>query len=174
MEWRAVVGYEGFYEVSSTGRVRSLPRVVKHWTGVDVHRRGRMLKPALNNRYLKVNLCLDGAMRQRPIHLIMLEAFVGPRPPGRCSRHRDGDALNNRIGNLVYGSFQDNSDDRVKHGRAPRGEDHALAKLTDAKVRRIRKMLTTHTGSHVAREFNMSTQQISNIKLGKSWAHVEG
>lgn len=173
MEWRAVVGYEGLYEVSSTGRVRSLPRVVKHWTGVDVHRAGCVLKPALNNRYLKVNLCRDGAMRQRPIHLIMLEAFVGPRPQSQCARHKDGDALNNRIGNLTYGTFQDNSDDRVKHGRAPRGEGHAMSKLTDAKVRRIRKLLATQTNRAIAEEFGMSNQQISNIRTGKSWAHVK-
>jgi hypothetical protein len=131
------------------------------------------MKLVLNARYLKVSLGNGSGSRLRPVHILVAEAFIGPRPQGRQVRHLDGDAMNNRKGNIAYGFPQDNSDDRVKHGRAPKGEDHKSSKLTEAKVRRIRKMLETQTGTAVSLKFSMSTQQISNIKLRKSWAHVK-
>ncbi len=172
MEWRAIVGYEGLYEVSSTGRVRSLPRVVKHWTGVEMLRRGREMKLTPFKAYFRVTLSRDGAYKSCAVHTIVAAAFKGPRPQSLMTRHLDGNGQNNRAGNIVYGTAQENSTDRVNHGNAPRGEGHASAKLTEAKVRRIRKLLESRTGAAVAAMFGMSEQQISNLKLRKSWAHV--
>jgi hypothetical protein len=173
MEWRAVVGFEGLYEVSSTGRIRSLDRQVRHWTGSVRTVKGRELKPCRFKAYLRVTLSRDGMYQSHNVHKIVAAAFRGPRPLGYVTRHKDGDGTNNRWKNVTYGTPADNSADRMKHGNAPRGEGHALAKLTDAKVRRIRKLLLKFNSRQVAEMFDMSNQQISNIKLRKAWAHVE-
>lgn len=54
--------------------------------------------------------------RNRLVHQVVAEAFHGPRPAGMETRHRDGDVLNNRSDNLVYGTHGDNMDDAVRHG----------------------------------------------------------
>lgn len=113
--WLSVVGYEGYYEVSSQGRVRSVSR----WTKRGCHLEGRVLKPAAMKAYghLHVDLWADGAHETRLVHHLVMEAFVGPRPEGMETRHLDGDAANNRLGNLTYGTSSENSYDVVRHGR---------------------------------------------------------
>ena len=178
--WRSVLGYEGLYEVSSHGRVRSLDRHVANRHGTVSLRKGILKKQvrigrqsAPGGRYAAVNLCKDGVEKLIKVHVLVAEAFIGPRPAGKITRHLDGDNFNNHYKNLAWGTHQENSDDMKRHGTVLFGADHGSAKLTEAKVRRIKRMLRTHTNQAVAEKMGMSNQQISNIKLGKCWAHVE-
>lgn len=111
--WLPIAGYEGRYEVSDLGRVRSLDRVRSHgkrW-------RGRVLKPVPMPRgYLLVNLWFDNSQRMRLIHRLVLTAFDGPAPDGTEGRHLDGDPTNNTIDNLVWGTHSENQLDQVLHG----------------------------------------------------------
>ena len=171
-EWRSVVGYEGLYEVSSTGLVRSLDRYVPNKYGTKSLRRGQKLAQIRLNKYPAVGLCREGKQRLIKIHVLVGEAFIGPRPSGFVMRHLDGNCLNNRVENLQWGTQQENADDLCRHGRQVRGEQVPTAKLTPAKVRRIRRLLQTKTAQAVADAFGMSNQQISNIRLGKHWRHL--
>jgi hypothetical protein len=87
-EWRAVLGYEEFYEVSDTGRVRSFDRFVNHWRGGQRLVKGRELKSFFTSKsrerdYLRVGLYKrDRRLRVYGVHVLVLEAFVGPRPEG--------------------------------------------------------------------------------------------
>lgn len=112
-EWRAIPGYEGRYEASSLGRVRSLDRVRSNgrkW-------RGRTLKPVPMVRgYLSVNLWLDNSPRMHLVHRLVLAAFVGPAPEGAEGRHMDGDPSHNALGNLSWGTHSENQYDQVRHG----------------------------------------------------------
>lgn len=174
MRWLPVVGYEGLYEVSERGDVRSLPRIVPHWTGKTLcQRRGKTLTHCYLGLYAQVTLSRDGTYKAVKVHSIVAAAFIGPRPPGKVVRHLDGDSTNNHYRNIRYGTHQENSDDMVRHGTVLRGEHIPSAKLTEAKVRRIRRLLKTHTNVAVAKMYGMSNQMISNIKLGKAWVHVE-
>ena len=111
-EWRAVPGYEGFYEVSDGGSVRGLTRQVANRTV-----RGRNLKPIINRGgYARVALQGIGKPVYRSIHALVLEAFVGPRPEGAVTRHLDGDRLNNCVENLAWGTATENQYDTVSHG----------------------------------------------------------
>lgn len=112
-EWRPVIGWEGSYQVSNLGRVKSLAR--KHVP------RERMLRTTLNAQgYLKVMLAITGARgKNRVVHQLVAEAFIGPRPDGPEGaeiRHLDGDHFNNVPGNLRYGSHGENQADSVRHG----------------------------------------------------------
>lgn len=112
--WLPLRAFAG-YEVSSAGRVRSLRRQVLNKSGVVQTFSGRLLRAQPNgNGYLRVHLPGDQRVF---VHALVLDSFVGPRPDGAVIRHLDGDHLNNRVSNLMYGTVSENSLDTVRHGR---------------------------------------------------------
>lgn len=119
--WKPVVGFEGFYEVSSLGRVRSLDRVEKirnRWGDMDRVKRGKILKPGLRDRHLTVDLRAPGRIpRHYLVHRLVLEAFVGPAPKDRpLALHWNDVPTDNRRENLRWGSVADNAHDSVRNG----------------------------------------------------------
>jgi hypothetical protein len=111
-EWRPVVGWEGLYEVSDGGEARSLPRVIIRSDGRRQPLRGRVLKPAVDrDGYQRVHIGV-----KRGVHQLVVEAFIGPCPPGLEIRHLDGNPANNALSNLRYGTRSENGMDRVRHG----------------------------------------------------------
>lgn len=118
VQWRRVVGYEGsFYEVSSTGLVRSMDRTVDTRPGVPTHMKGRVIKPSITPQgYRRVQLCREGLKRYRFVHRLVADAFIGPRPRGLIVRHIDGNPGNNHADNLMYGTHSENVLDSVDHG----------------------------------------------------------
>lgn len=114
--WRPVSGYEGLYEVSDQGHVRSLDRRVRTRGGGTAPRRGKVLSAKRGSRgYPLVTLCRGGIKSSAHVHSLMMLAFRG-EPHGRLVRHLDGDQTNNVLTNLAYGSGSDNSHDSVAHG----------------------------------------------------------
>lgn len=110
-EWRDVVGFEGFYEVSSFGRVR---RIVG---GRGSRSFGRLKRLTVTEGgYHVTSLNAPGLQSTRFVHHMVLEAFADARPDGSECRHLNGNRLDNRVDNLAWGSAQDNADDRVAHG----------------------------------------------------------
>lgn len=118
-EWRAIVGWEGFYEVSSEGRVRSLARIVNRKSS-PMKIRPKLLKPVLKNgRHLSVQLrdTSQGRTRTEYVHHLVARAFL-PNPEGYpVVRHWDDDAFNNSVRNLRWGTSSDNAWDKVRNGR---------------------------------------------------------
>lgn len=129
-KWLPVVGYEGLYEVSDQGRVKSF----------KVKPNGHILKPtqAGFSGHYSVTLCRDGGRKEHYVHRLMMAAFTGPAPDGESVvRHLDDDVDNNVLSNLAYGSHSDNHLDRVRNGihvqarrtECPRG--HALVEANN-------------------------------------------
>lgn len=116
--WRAVTGFEGLYEVSDDGRVRSLDRVVPRRDGGTTRRPGKELRgsPNTTNGRIEVGLTRQGRRVSRYVHRLVLEAFVGPCPPDMEARHLDDDPLNNSLANLLWGTRSENVRDRVRNG----------------------------------------------------------
>ena len=168
--WKAVVGYDGLYEVSDLGRVRSLPRLTA--TGM---RGGKLLKPRLNTAgYLRVNLS-DGVTKHQPSNVHQLVALAFPAGDGPQVRHLDGNKLNNRADNLRYGTSKEDYQDRVKHGVRydTTGERNGQAKLTEIDVVAIKHGLQLGVKQVVlAPYFGVSFQTISEIHRGLSWQGV--
>lgn len=112
-EWRPVVGYEGRYEVSNFGSVRSLPRVDTKGRRV----RGRILAVSTHpSGHQRVKLSRDGDHRSTSLHRVVLIAFAGPPSPGHEVLHGDGNPANNHLSNLRWGTRSENILDRVRHG----------------------------------------------------------
>jgi hypothetical protein len=111
-EWHDVPDTNGRYQVSNLGNVRSFAG----------RSNGLVLKRnAYLPGYMYVNLHVGFKMKRRTIHELVALVFHGPRPEGKEVRHLDGDRLNCRADNLMYGTHSENMLDLVRH-RAERGE----------------------------------------------------
>jgi len=166
--WRPVVGFDG-YEVSNHGRVRSRLR----------RSAARLLKPKFDkNGYREVSLGDgQGGHKYRRVHRLVLEAFVGPCPPGMLCRHfPDRDPNNNRLDNLSWGTPLENRADMVVHGTQQAGHWHhrATAKLSEYQVWQIRNLLSEGALSqrNIAARFGVRQQAISKINRGLRWSHL--
>ena len=106
-----VSGYEGFYEASNLGRVRSTPRKAANGSV------GRILKPYQTpDVHLMVALSVNGKSKSFLVHRLIAITFIGPPPPGLEVCHQDGDGLNNVLDNLRWGTRSDNVRDAIRHG----------------------------------------------------------
>ena len=172
--WRPVAGYEGWYEVSSKGRVRSLDRIGKGQGSQARFYKGRILAQRKNQKgYLFVELWKN-AERSRPqVAHIVARAFIGERPEGLLVLHGPNGKLDNSVLNLSYGTHKENNLDRLRDGTMPLGETHFKAKLTEDDIRIIFALdfLGWHK-KNIAKLFNTTYQNIHVILIGNTWKHV--
>ena len=116
--WKWVVGYEGLYEVSDLGRVRSVDRVVKHYRGGPKKLAGKILRfgPSGRAGHLMVSLCKEGVQRKGHIHRLVAVAWIGPCPEGCEVRHGPNGVADNSVSNLSYGTRSENHLDKRRDG----------------------------------------------------------
>jgi len=116
--WKWVIGYEGFYQVSDLGRVRSVDRVVVHPRSGPTKLVGRVLRPAPRDQvgHLTVNLCKEGAGTSVYVHRLVMAAWVGPCPEGLEVCHGPNGVADNSISNLSYGTHSENELDKRREG----------------------------------------------------------
>lgn len=171
-EWRPVVGFEGLFEVSSHGRVRSLDRwVANNPNGGQRLIKGRILRGSLDKAgYRSYGLVVKQIEHRRRAHVFVAEAFIGPRPDGACIRHLDDDRTNNHVTNLAYGTHAENAADAMRNGRIPLGKDRHGTKLTDEDVRAIRR--STEVQRIVAERYGLTQAYVSEIRRGAKRIYV--
>lgn len=166
--WRPVVGYEGLYEVSDQGQVRSLawgPGRHTGWSLGWTDPRG----------YRRVKLHWNGSRHHAFVHVLVLEAFVGPRPPGYHADHGNTVKHDNRVVNLEWVPPAVNAARAEAAGLIPhhRGVRHHAAVLAPAQVQDVRRLSAAGLSQHaIARRFGVSRGCISNILRGLSWKHL--
>ena len=170
--WRPVLHWEGKYEVSDLGRVRSVAR----WVAARRGRRlieGRVLAPYRKPEgYGRVELCDGPRQESHDLHRLVAYAFVAGA--GDVVRHLDGDGSNNAASNLAWGSFADNEADKARHGRTPRGEAHPNSKMTDGHVRRIRELHARGLNQlQIAAALGLNRGVVGVVLRGEGWTHVE-
>lgn len=117
-EWKPVVGYEGLYEVSSMGRVKSLKRTITGKDGITREIKERILKPGIaENWYPTVNLSKNGNVVTFRVHRLVATAFI-PNPKNLSDvNHKDEDKTNNSVDNLEWMSHKDNSNYGTRNER---------------------------------------------------------
>lgn len=183
--WQQIPGAPN-YDVSNHGRVRSWCRPRKFMKGTTRSDRPRLMRLQRSDRgYYSVGLFIHAVVTRRRVHQLVLEAFVGPCPPGMETRHLDGDRGNNRLGNLAWGTKIENSRDRDRHGTTVRGERHPSRQMPECLLRGERhpgarlteEQALAALGSSESRKvlaarFNVSLATIHDLKGGRSWLHL--
>lgn len=179
--WKSIIGYEGYYEVSNYGRVRSLDRKVIGRNGKEMVIQGKILKNRVNAKrggYYTVALCLNAKYKYFYIHRLVLVAFVGEPPDASYQgAHNDGNCKNNNVNNLRWATTLENINDKKKHGTQLKGESHGASKLTDNQVIEIRAKYkrfnyNRSNSSELALEYNISKGNVWSIVNGKTFKHL--
>ena len=175
-EWRDIPGYEGHYQASSWGRVRSLGRVTVKKGGVRMTVRERILSGRAHRYgYSSYVLRKNGKSHPYHGHVLVMRAFHGTPEPGLIICHNDSDGSNNRLDNLRYDTVKSNSADMVRAGNALLGEKNPQAILTSPEVVDIRyRRAHGESVSDIAKVYGLTYALISGVVRGVSWKHVEG
>lgn len=150
-QWRPVVGFEGRYEVSDQGRVRSL-----RFRGNGDSR----LMSAPKNRAGYRVLTLGVDRRQFRLHVLVLEAFVGPRPDGAQGCHNDSNKENNSAANLRWDSPAGNIADRASIA----GDKNPNAKLSEAqRSMAVKRVLAGESSTDVAVSLGVTRARVRQL-----------
>ena len=169
--WKDIPGFEGRYQVSNLGRVKSLPRIVKRTNVLcggfsHVHIPEKILTPQAQRRsgHLEVKLGHNPAKHYR-VHRLVAAAFLGPCPSGQEVCHNDNDPTNNRVTNLRYDTRSMNRIDMVKAGN----EGRQILKVEQIPLIRSR-LANGDTCKEIAQDFGVHPSTISKIKTGRNFA----
>lgn len=174
--WLWVPGYEGYYKISNLGRVKSVKRPGKG----KYTKHTKILKTQSRNGYPQIVLRKNGKRKSHRIHKLVLEAFVGPCPPGKQARHLNDNKIDCRLINLKYGTPKQNMKDAVRNGKmkivrlsAAKGSRCHTSKLNWIQVKRIRFLKSKGwTQTELARKFSVSGSSIAAIVSRTSWKHI--
>lgn len=171
--WKDIPGYEGRYQVSDQGRVRSLDQVVNGFHPSRLgpckhHRKGRILKPGRFTSSGHVSVVLGHGAHGSPVHQLVMLAFVGPCPEGMEICHNNGDASDNRLENLRYDTRSENMRD-IARLETP----NKRRVLTKELIYAIREDLASGaTVTSLAKKYNASVSSISALKRGKTFQYI--
>lgn len=170
--WKDIPGYEGLYEASDQGRVKSLDRVVYSSNGYFSSIKGVILKPYSSDKFYKqVWLYKNGKRKIFCVHKLILLTFKGPTSHKIITRHLDSNKHNNCLSNLCYGTYSENEADKIRAGTDLRGIKAPCNKLKEEDVFLIRKYKKEggKTGK-IAKYFNVSPSAICDIQANRTWA----
>ncbi len=170
-QWKAIPGFEGKYEASTMGRVRSLtasrgirktPRVKKLTTDKD--------------GYLHVGLCVGVGAKSINFVVGRLILMTFDRLPKfkEEAAHNNGNPTDNKLGNLRWATKSENEQDKFLHGTAPVGENCYRATITDTQARKVKELIRTGVKrSEIITITGCSLAVYKNILRGSSWKHLK-
>lgn len=169
--WKQIKGYEGIYEISSLGRVKSLSREKKSkGNGITITDERYIKYPLI--KYPHVTLHKKGIKKTALIHRLVAEAFI-PNPDNKLEvNHKDGNSKNFSIDNLEWVTKSENQLHAYKFGLVSpiKGEKNILSKLSDKQVLDIREKYKTkmYSQREIAKEFGVSQCRINFIVNNKA------
>jgi hypothetical protein len=171
-EWRDVIGAAG-YRVSNSGCVISFWHRTKPFPGatfdkwrwaINLDAPPRVMSAKCRDGYSVVSMRRHGKFKMEFVHLLVLEAFIGPRPEGLQGRHLNDDKSNNRLSNLAWGTPSQNMRERHVNAKKP------IYKLSPDGAATVReRLLAGESQSSVARSLGVHQSLVSRINSGKRW-----
>lgn len=171
--WVDIHGYEGCYQVSDLGRVKSLGRMVVH-KGITYYQAERIMSPwsGTTSTYLCVRLYRDGMRKKFSVHRLVAELFLEGWNANLEVNHKDGNRFNNAAENLEMCTHQYNMQHAILEGlKNDCGEKSSCAKLTNAQAEEIRNRYGQGGISQtvLGRAYGVSRQTVSMIVRYKKY-----
>ena len=167
--WRGIKGYEGWYSVSSLGKIKSHKRIGRT--------EDKISKTEIKgNKYRQVNLSKKSISKTYRIHKLVACAFFGECPKNKEINHKDTNKSNNSISNLEYVTHKKNMNHAYENNLIPilKGKNHPMAKLIDADIYKIRDMRADGFSYRIiAKKFKVALQVIWRIVHIQSWKHIK-
>lgn len=177
--WKSVVGFEGYYQVSNLGQVRSVDRVVKH-KGVPNRQnqlKGQELKLKLSQGYHRVGLRKNSEkQRMYPVHRLVATAFIENAENKPVVNHIDGIKLHNNVENLEWATVKENTIHAFDTGLriGPRGVKQGHAKLSPDLICKAKALRDAgNSYSCIGKLTGVSTSTIYNALVGKTWKYSD-
>lgn len=171
--WKPISGFEALYEVSDSGQVRSLTRIITDKAGHSYQHQGKVIKPnKIKNGYLVVYLRKEGRTYPKYVHRLVAEAFV-PNPNNfPIVNHLNGNKQNCNAPNLEWATYSRNNQHAYDTGLKLCGEHQFKARLTESEVIEIRKNGKYTTYENIAKKYNVSKATIRDVLVFKTWRGV--
>jgi hypothetical protein len=174
--WLPVVGYEGYYDISNMGNIRSLYRTVKRKNGttLNIPFKTKSVKTAKSG-YAYVHLDKDGIRKFCSVHRLVAKAFLPNTENKKCVNHINSVRDDNRVVNLEWVTPTENMQHAIRVGSMDFvGEKHPNAKLTNKDVAEIFKLYKTgkYTQSYIGKLYGVSFSCVSAIVRGAKWTQV--
>lgn len=167
--WASIIGFDGHYEASNTGKIRVKPRVIirKHSRTGELKEYSYAGKELIQSvgvgGYYRVTMGFSGKTINRTVHTLVANAFLGERKNGLVVCHNNGICTDNRLENLRYATLLENAQDRKKHGNYPNCEKHPMAKFSRETIMLIRE------GKLNCKQSGVSRTHFHRIKNNESW-----
>jgi hypothetical protein len=171
--WKDIIGFEGCYQISSLGRVKSLGREVYH---------ARYGKQTIKSHIMKLNLTKDGYLRATLkkgtngkflAHRLVAIAFIPNTESKLTVNHKNGIKTDNRLENLEWMTSSENITHSYKINlRSGKGQNNNFSKLTDSIVLKIRNEHRELKLIEIAKIYGVSKSVISAVKNRRTWKHI--
>jgi predicted DNA-binding protein YlxM (UPF0122 family) len=162
--WKNVDGYEGKYEISDHGKVRS------NWFG-----KSKILKThKMSSGYDQLNLYKNKKHKKWSIHRLVAKHFID-NPDNKLEvNHKDGNKDNNHYLNLEWMTHSENFAHAYGNIFDNKGENHGMSKFTNKEVSIIKKRLNNGASyKELAEEHDCSRATINYMAIGTTWRHVD-
>jgi len=177
-KWQDIPGYEGLYQASTSGKIKSVERTKIGGGGNSPGPRKirvpeRILRQCFVGNYLTVNLSKNGKARVQRVHTLVAITFLGD-VSGKQINHINSLTTDNNLKNLEIVTAEQNVRHSIQYGvRVDRGQDNNNAKLTENDVIKIRESLKNGESRHsLAQRFHVKKSCIDKIALRRTWKHL--
>jgi len=176
--WKDIKGYEGLYQVSNIGRVKSLDRTFINKIGHKQHTKERIMKLGTDkDGYLQVSLCdSSGKVKRFYVHRLVCEAFHENPKNKPCVNHIDEDKTNNIASNLEWCTYEENNNHGTHNARAAKTKSKPVGQYTP----KSELIKVWQSAVEVQRQLGFDNTFISKVALGKQktaygyvWKFVE-
>lgn len=182
--WKDIENYEGYYQISNLGRVRSLDRIVKRSNGRVENRKGKLMSTRVSNSNKAKNknasdrenitLNKDGQIKHHLIHRLVAQAFI-PNPENKKTvNHIDGNSLNNIVTNLEWATHSENVQHAYDNGLYP----NVIRAMIAINIE-TGEFIRTRTLTEMSKTINAKTSSVrvcarENMKKGKLEHTING